>query len=237
LDSLDDRKRALRARMKERSQLPAEVQAASAALQQRLLASGLFAGARTVALFRSLPSEVQTAGLAEALSQAGVRVVYPVVPVRPAHSAAKGLGPTEPRIAERGGGAGEAHGQPAPLGRERVLAFHTLTGATRRGPLGVEEPAADGPPATLSEVDLFILPGLAADPDGHRLGRGRGYYDATLAAAPHALGVMVLFDSGLVPEVPVGDHDVQVDAVCTDSRLLLCSARARERAARGDRKP
>ncbi len=223
MDSLDDRKRALRAQVNDRGpRSGAEVQAASSLLLRRLLASGLLLGARTVGLYRALPSEVQTDALALALERSGARVVYPVVrPVERQMPPAVER-PLSPRLV-----------QPS----DRALAFHPLAGPTRRGPLGVEEPAQEGPPVPLAEVDLFILPGLAADLAGRRLGRGKGYYDATLAAAPHALAVMLLYDAGLVADVPVGQHDVQVDAVCTESRLLLCSARARERVARGDGKP
>ena len=223
MDFLDDRKRALRTEVNGRRPRPgAAVQVASEALVHRLLASGLLSGARTVGLYRSLPSEAQTADLALALEQSGARVVYPVV-----------------RSGALLAGAGDIHSVDSPSLQlaNRSLAFRPDTGQMRRGPLGVEEPAQDGPAVPLAEIDLLILPGLAADAAGHRLGRGRGYYDATLAAAPHALAVMLLFESGLVPDVPVGEHDVEVDAVCTESRLLLCSARARERAARGSPEP
>lgn len=223
MNSLDERKRALRTEVSGRRLRPgAELLAASEALLRRLLASGLLSEARTVGLYRSLPSEAQTADLALALEQTGARVVYPVVR----------LGALLP-------GEGVLHSVDSPPRQlaARTLAFQPHTGPMRRGPLGVEEPAQDGPSVPLAEIDLFILPGLAADSAGHRLGRGKGYYDATLAAAPHALAVLLLFDSGLVPDVPVGEHDVDVDAVCTESRLLLCSARARERAARGSLEP
>jgi len=199
MDSVDDRKRALRAHVKGACRRPGPaVEAASTAAQRLLLASGLLSGARTIALYRALPSELQTAGLAQALEQAGARVVYPVV-------------------------------QDA----ERVLAFAPPEGPLRKGALGIEEPAVDASRVPLSALDLLVVPGLAGDSGGRRLGRGRGHYDATLRAAPQALAVLLIFDAGLVPEVPVGDHDAQVDAVCTESRLLLCSGRARQRASGG----
>ena len=80
MHSLDDRKRALRAEVTARRLRPgSEVQVASQAVLSRLLSSGLFLGAPTAGLYLPLPSEVQTAGLARALEDAGTRVVYPVV--------------------------------------------------------------------------------------------------------------------------------------------------------------
>jgi 5-formyltetrahydrofolate cyclo-ligase len=208
--ALDERKRALRAQL-QAGPRPAreQIATASTAIASRLLqlfdegalrmpsAAPLPLGSRpaaapapTIAIYRALPSEVQTAQLTAALVERGARIVHPIV-----------------------------------LQHTAVLAFRPSTGSLRRGPLGVEEPLG-GPDVALSEIALFLVPGLAADLRGRRLGRGRGYYDATLRAAPHALSVMLLLESGLVPEVPVGEHDVAVDALCTEARLVVCSERA-----------
>jgi 5-formyltetrahydrofolate cyclo-ligase len=71
-----------------------------------------------------------------------------------------------------------------------------------------------------SEIDCVVVPGVAFSPEGWRLGRGGGYYDATLAALPRALRVGVAFEVQLVPTVPREPHDVALDAVVTESRLL-----------------
>jgi len=65
-----------------------------------------------------------------------------------------------------------------------------------------------------------LLAAVAFDADGHRLGRGGGYYDATLAALPHARRVGLAFDLQLVPAVPCQPHDAAVDAVVTELRTL-----------------
>jgi len=101
---------------------------------------------------------------------------------------------------------------------ERLLAFRRAAGAFVRGALGVEEPA--GEPVELSSVDLLVVPAVAVDLSGRRLGRGRGFYDATLAAYS-GVTVALVFESQLVPEVPVGEHDRPVAAVCTEARLLM----------------
>ncbi|GAC1347154.1 MAG: 5-formyltetrahydrofolate cyclo-ligase [Myxococcales bacterium] len=104
----------------------------------------------------------------------------------------------------------------------RALDFRRFSGSFRTGALGVREPQGELVP--LSEIDLFVVPAIAADAAGGRLGRGRGHYDATLAAAgTRALRVALLFDWQIVPAVPVDAHDQRIDAVCTDQRLLRCS--------------
>jgi len=60
---------------------------------------------------------------------------------------------------------------------------------------------------------VILVPGLAFDSSGRRLGRGRGYYDRFLAAHPDIYKIGVCFDFQKVPEVPVDAYDVAVDVV------------------------
>ena len=80
---------------------------------------------------------------------------------------------------------------------------------------------ATGAPVALGEIDLLVVPAVAVDARGRRLGRGKGHYDATLAAC-RVSSVALVFESQLVPEVPVGEHDQRVGAVCTEARLIVC---------------
>ncbi|HTO96614.1 MAG TPA: 5-formyltetrahydrofolate cyclo-ligase [Myxococcales bacterium] len=100
---------------------------------------------------------------------------------------------------------------------ERALRFHRGAGAFVAGAFGVEEPT--GAKVALEEIGLLVVPALAVDARGRRLGRGKGHYDATLALFSGS-SVALIFDSQLVPEVPVGEHDRRVDAVCTELRWL-----------------
>jgi 5-formyltetrahydrofolate cyclo-ligase len=69
-------------------------------------------------------------------------------------------------------------------------------------------------------VDLFVVPGVAFDRAGGRLGHGRGYYDRLLAQARvDAPFVAAAFDCQLVPGVPVTPRDVPVDAIATELAL------------------
>jgi 5-formyltetrahydrofolate cyclo-ligase len=62
-------------------------------------------------------------------------------------------------------------------------------------------------------VAVILVPGMAFDAKGHRLGRGRGYYDRFLAAYPHIYKIGVCFDFQKVEEVPTDDFDIAVDEV------------------------
>jgi 5-formyltetrahydrofolate cyclo-ligase len=87
---------------------------------------------------------------------------------------------------------------------------------------GFSEPSPDATEATA--LDLVVVPCLAIDPRGHRIGYGAGYYDRTLPRfAPPARTVAVAFDFQLVAEVPITAHDRAVDMVVTDRRVLEVS--------------
>ena len=86
---------------------------------------------------------------------------------------------------------------------------------------GFSEPPRTHPQvsADLREVDVVVVPALAIDPTGHRIGYGAGYYDRALSGTAVAK-VGVIFDFQLVPEVPATDGDVPVDWIVTDRRVL-----------------
>jgi 5-formyltetrahydrofolate cyclo-ligase len=92
------------------------------------------------------------------------------------------------------------------------------------GPARAPEPPASAPAVPAGDIDLVAVPGVAFDPEGHRLGRGRGHYDATLARLPRrTYRVGLAFESQLVPAVPREPHDERLDAVVTEARVLLGS--------------
>lgn len=88
---------------------------------------------------------------------------------------------------------------------------------------GFMEPPPDAPNA--AELDVVIVPAIAVDPTGHRIGYGAGYYDRTLPRyAPPAVSIAVIYDWQLVAEVPFTPTDVRVAKVVTDTRVLDASA-------------
>lgn len=92
-----------------------------------------------------------------------------------------------------------------------------------RGPLGLREPAPDWPTLPTTAVDLFLCPGLAFDPQGHRLGRGRGYYDRLLATArPNAVFAGITRSERIVTQVPTAPHDIPVHWLVTEAGIHPC---------------
>lgn len=93
------------------------------------------------------------------------------------------------------------------------------------GALGTRQPSAGH--AALSDASVVVVPAVAVDATGRRLGRGGGSYDRALAVrAPAATVVALVADGAVVGEVPVESHDVPVDVVVTPTRVIRCSNRA-----------
>ncbi|MBI3874686.1 MAG: 5-formyltetrahydrofolate cyclo-ligase [Verrucomicrobia bacterium] len=91
-----------------------------------------------------------------------------------------------------------------------------------RGPHGIREPREECRLVATNQLDLLLVPGLAFDVRGGRLGRGRGVFDRLLAAASGAR-VGVAFDFQLVDAVPTEAHDAKVDCVLTPTRWLVAA--------------
>jgi 5-formyltetrahydrofolate cyclo-ligase len=83
-----------------------------------------------------------------------------------------------------------------------------------------------GPAADVGSLDVLIVPGLAFDPTGGRLGQGGGHYDRFLAGAPEAaVRVGAGFACQVVPRVPRAAHDLPVDLVVTERATYRTRAR------------
>lgn len=84
------------------------------------------------------------------------------------------------------------------------------------GPNGVLEPRPEQSPAALGSGDLVLVPGLAFDRAGGRLGRGGGAWDRTLAAAAGAVAVGIGYEFQVVARVPREAHDRSLAALLTE---------------------
>jgi 5-formyltetrahydrofolate cyclo-ligase len=93
---------------------------------------------------------------------------------------------------------------------------------------GVRTPR-EGRPVVPHVIDMVIVPGLAFDPNGNRLGRGGGFYDRFLRRLRRsATTVGLAFDAQIIDEVPADDRDFAVSTIVTDRRLCqIGGSRAR----------
>jgi 5-formyltetrahydrofolate cyclo-ligase len=157
---------------------------------------------------RQAARDALTEALLEFIDDAAVVCGYlplgtePVAPDLPALLTKRGIGVLLPRAR-----AGQA------------LDWCAYGFGSRRGSLGIEEPLGPGlGTAAVRSADVVLVPALAVDPRGNRLGRGGGHYDRTLAlVGTGSRTVAVVFDDEVVEAVPVGPHDVPVRFVATPS--------------------
>ena len=144
------------------------------------------ADAEVVFAYYSLPDEVDTHGLIEELLAAGKKVLLPTV-----------------------------------IDDERMeWSLYTSDTPLKPGKFGIAEPdVTEGRFCHIGDITkepslcYILVPGLAFDAEGHRLGRGRGYYDRFLAEHPDIYKIGVCFDFQKVEKVPVDQYDIPVDLV------------------------
>lgn len=91
------------------------------------------------------------------------------------------------------------------------------------GAFNIEEPDGDDT-VDLSQIDMVVVPGVAYDKSGNRVGRGKGYYDRLLEGLK-ALTVGLAYDFQLVDDIESEPHDVRVDYIVTDRRAIACHSR------------
>jgi 5-formyltetrahydrofolate cyclo-ligase len=103
-------------------------------------------------------------------------------------------------------------------GRRLVFAPVERWEGLHRAGYGVLEPPEAEPPCELSDGDVVIVPGLAFDRAGRRLGRGAGYYDRTFppGGGRQPLLVGVACEAQIVESVPADSHDRAMDAIVTE---------------------
>ena len=109
----------------------------------------------------------------------------------------------------------------------RMLALHAISDLQRDtvpGHQGIPEPRPDCPGIAPAMIDWVLVPGVAFDAAGRRLGYGGGYYDRLLPLLPpRAARVAGAFELQIVDAVPAAAYDLRVDTVATESRTLTCT--------------
>jgi 5-formyltetrahydrofolate cyclo-ligase len=87
------------------------------------------------------------------------------------------------------------------------------------GRFGIRESKFHCAEVSLSDLDLILVPGIAFDLRGNRLGRGTGFYDRLLAEF-RGTKIGIAFDEQVLAEIPAESHDVRVDFILTPTRCL-----------------
>lgn len=177
MDVMPD-KTSLRAHVRmQKKLLPAHVrQEEERAVWRAVEALPVFAEARRILLYHSLPDELSTRMLFERWHSMGKSLYLPVV-----------------------------------AGDDLVVRPYAPD-AMRQGAYGIYEPQGDD--VDVSGIELVVVPGVAFDAAGNRLGRGKGYYDRLLSRT-RAVKVGVCYRCQLLSRIPAFSHDCRMDYVVT----------------------
>ncbi len=111
----------------------------------------------------------------------------------------------------------------------RMLELHRVTDIVRdvgAGYRGIAEPLNHAPMVDAAVIDWILVPGVAFDLSGRRLGYGGGFYDRLLSQVARGVPrIAGAFDLQVVPSVPAAPHDLKVDSIVTEQRVLVLPGR------------
>jgi 5-formyltetrahydrofolate cyclo-ligase len=95
-----------------------------------------------------------------------------------------------------------------------------------KGQFGIMEPKpGTARPVEVARLQALLVPGLAFDENGNRLGRGMGFFDRLLRDA-HGLRIALAYDFQILSEVPTADHDVRLNFIVTETRSINCQRKS-----------
>jgi len=75
---------------------------------------------------------------------------------------------------------------------------------------------------SIDSIDLMFIPGVVFDIFGNRIGHGKGYYDRLLRNPHQAISIGLAFEFQIVENIPAESHDIKVDKIVTENRILNC---------------
>lgn len=169
---------------------PDEKKRKDSSIFERIVAHGSYTAARTVLLYASFRSEVETDCLIRHSLDAGKRTVLPLVDR------------TGPRL--------------------RLYAIENMEDLLP-GCMGIREPKMNHAEVVLDAIDFVLVPGVAFDLKCGRIGYGGGYYDRLLQYRKAGLFLLsAAYEEQIVETVPVEAHDVKMDEILTEERILRC---------------
>ncbi len=107
----------------------------------------------------------------------------------------------------------------------KSLHWHQVTqhDSLTTGAYGITEPHAENPRVNPEEVDLILVPTVACDYQGYRLGYGGGYYDRLLSSPiwQDKPTIGIVFDFAYVPQLPIEPWDMQLTSICTEIEIRI----------------
>lgn len=180
-------------RARRRSLADDERQRLSRRAAAHLLASDVWRKAASVALYVAVRGEADATPLLEAARQSGKTALLPLC-------------------------LDEATGEPGLMRFVPCAGAHAL----RIGAYGIPEPVCASLPVTDPPADIILVPGVAFDTKGMRLGQGGGYYDRLLARPEYAKSLRIgyAYAFQIVDAVPARAWDVPMHALCTEEGLV-----------------
>lgn len=185
--------------LKQRDSIPPEIKLRKeAAIEKTLFALDVFKNARCLLMYVSFRSEVNTTNYLDDILKLGKRLILPVVD-----------------------------------SRHKVLKLYEVKNTSELAPgyMGIPEPGIrENRRVPLNDIDLVVIPGTGFDIEGIRLGYGGGYYDRLLSyeskqlarVEHHIPTVALAFEEQIGEKIPSEPHDIRVDFIVTDKRLIHC---------------
>jgi len=184
--------------LKTRDSIPPEIKSAKESeIENRLFSLDVFKNAQSILMYVSFRSEVDTKKYLNDILKLNKKLILPLVDTR-----------------------------------RKVLKLYEVknTNELQPGYMGILEPGIlRYRRCSLKDIDLVIIPGTGFDPMGNRLGYGGGYYDKLLsmesrelADVKHITTVALAFEEQIGDKIPSEPHDIKVDMIVTDERLVQC---------------
>lgn len=104
------------------------------------------------------------------------------------------------------------------VGKSLIWHFWEPGDKLQIGAYGIKEPSTDAPLVPAEEVDLVLVPAVACDYQGYRLGYGGGFYDQMLSSPQwiNKSTIGIIFDFAYLPQLPVDSWDIKLHHICTN---------------------
>lgn len=187
--------------LKKRDSIPPQQKALKESeIEKKLFDLDVFKKSKSILMYVSFRSEVDTRKYLDDLLKMNKRLILPLVDAR-----------------------------------HHLLKLYEVKDTSELAPgyMGIPEPdIRENRRVTIKDIDLVIIPGTGFDLKGNRLGYGGGYYDRLLsyeskqlAEVDHIPTVALAFEEQIGDEIPAEPHDIQVDIIITDMRLIRCDGK------------